>query len=650
MDARWDLRLLGHPALHGGDGRLVDLPKKAFAIAARLMLDRPNHQCSRSDLAEFLWSDADAAHQRTNLRTLLKRVRAGVGGPTASPFSIDGEIIALDPGAMRCDLTEFKRLLATGDASDVVEAAALFSGELIEKCDNGPTAYEHWLRNQRAALSQMFRASACRALESADLDLLPTKKEALARRLIEENPNDEAGHRALLRVYASQGDFERVRSTYDRLARSLKAELGCLPSDETRALYRSLTTRGESAAEETFSPARGYQANTSFATPMLGAESRAPVLLVPSALASDSGPPLHECAQIVDDLIIQLWKRRSLRIAVLGRDDAPVAAGQNLNDSDVYRLHFGVRSAQAVRFSARLVHEPASDLLWAESFLLTSDRYEQVVARVADAIIGKIEDHQIEAENLRPEKLRTSFALVAQAERALLNVDLPSVRRARRLLRAAAQTSADVSRAHARLARTYWMEWMLRAGQDTALLTTARTIARSALEMQPDSHIVHQELGMTALYQGQYQLALEHLSRARELNPFDGQVLVDFADALIANGQAREALALVKTGKVTNYRLADFHNWVSATGHYVLGEYNAAAAKLLEMKHPAPTFRLLAACYAMLGEHEKATEFKAKYLEENPNFLTDEWLLQCPMSGEDDVKHLREGSLLAGFK
>jgi tetratricopeptide (TPR) repeat protein len=303
-----------------------------------------------------------------------------------------------------------------------------------------------------------------------------------------------------------------------------------------------------------------------------------------------------------------------------------------------------------VRFSARLVHEPASDLLWAESFLLTEDRYDQVVARVAEAIIGKIEDHQIEAENLRPEKSRSGFALIAQAERALMNVDLPSVRRARRLLRAAVHTSANPARAQARLARTFWMEWMLRAGQDSALLTTARSVARTALEAQPDSHIVHQELGMTALYQGQYQLALEHLSRARELNPFDGQLLVDFADALIANGHAKEALALVKGGKVTGYRLADFRNWVAATGHYVLGEYDAAIAQILEMKHPAPTYRLLAASYAMLREREKAAEFRGKYLEENPNFSTDDWALRAPMSLEDDIKHLREGSLLAGFR
>ena len=63
MDANigenWELRLFGHPELRCDDGRLIDLPTKAFAIAARLLLDRPNQQCSRSELAEFLWSEVE---------------------------------------------------------------------------------------------------------------------------------------------------------------------------------------------------------------------------------------------------------------------------------------------------------------------------------------------------------------------------------------------------------------------------------------------------------------------------------------------------------------------------------------------------------------------------------------------------------------
>jgi DNA-binding SARP family transcriptional activator/TolB-like protein len=649
VDSGWELRLLGHPTLRGDDGRFISLPMKAFAIAAHLLLDQPNQQCSRSDLAEFLWSDADATHQRTSLRTLLKRIRIGIGGSTTSPFAIDGEIIALHPGALRCDLLEFQRLLASGEASNVVEAAALFSGELIESRDRGSASFESWLRNQRSFLSQIFRAAVCRALESGDLDTLPKEKEALARRSIEENPNDEAGHRALIQIYASQGDYNRLRSTYDSLARNSKAELGCQPSEETPALHRSLATRADEAADPSHAREPMTRASLSSAW-VISAGPRYPILLVPSALATDSGSVVNAGAGVVNDLLTQLWKPHSLRIVVIDRNESPFSIVHNADDASVYRLHFGLRGAESVRLSARLVFEPTSDLLWAESFLLAEESHDYVVARVSDEIVSAIEDHQIEAEKLRPEKQRTSCALVALAERVLSNVDLPSTRRARRLLQIAVQKRANPSRAHARLARTFWMEWMLRPGRDNALLTTARSLARSALEAQPDSHYAHQELGMTALYQRQHQFALEHLSRAREISPFDTQVAADFADGLIANGQAREALTLIEAGKHTDHRWTAFRNWVSATGHYALGEYEAAIAELSGLRRAGPTNRLLAACYAMLGDRANAEELKAKYLEENPDFTVDDWASQCPMGADVDVQHFREGFLLAGFR
>jgi len=647
----WELRLFGHPELRCDDGRLIDLPTKAFAIAARLLLDRPNQQCSRSELAEFLWSEVDSTHQRTNLRTLLKRIRSGIGGSTLSPFAIDGEIIALNLGAVRCDLLEFQRLLASGEASDLLEAAVLFSGRLLETRDRGSAAFEYWLIDQRLSLSQAFRAATRRALGSGDLDALPEKKETLARRLIEEDQNDEAGHRALIQIYASQGDIDQVRSTYDRLARSLKAERGCQPSEQTRALYRSLAAEADEAVDPL--PLHARESNTDASsplTPFISVEPRCPVLLVPLTLATDGGSPVDASADIPHDLLAQLWKSRSLRIVLSGRDETALAASGRFDDASVYRLHLSLHSAESVRLSARLVRAPASELVWMESFALTEERYDRVVARIADTVIGIIEGYQIEAEKLLSQKQHTSFALVAEAERALTNLHLPSVRRARKLLRAASQTVANAARVQAMLARTFWMEWKLRTGQDGALLMAARSLARSTLQMPLGGDYAHQELGMIALHQGQHQRALEHLSLARDQNPFDGRLLVDFAFALVGNGQAKEALLLVNAERPVDCRSVDFHNWVIASSHYALEEYEPAIAALSELATPGPNYRALAACYAMLGEREKANEYKDKYLLANPRFSLDEWLELCPMGARGVVENVREGYLLAGFR
>jgi tetratricopeptide (TPR) repeat protein len=505
--------------------------------------------------------------------------------------------------------------------------------------------------DRRSSLSQTFQAAARRALESGGLDALPEKKEALAQRLIKENPNDEAGHCALLQVYASRGDYDRVRATYHDLTHSLGTELGPQPSEERRALYRSLADGVDEAADPWPSSARRFDRDaSSLSAPFIAAESRCPVLLVPSTLARDGGSAVSAGAQLIDDLLAQLWKLRALRIVVTIRDDSAFAISRNAGGAGVYSLHFALGGGATVRFSARLMFDATADLLWTDSLLLTEERRGQVIGRVADAVVGAIEDHQIEAEKSRSEKQRTSFALVAQAERAMTHIDLPSVRRARRLLRRAAQTGVNLSRAQAMLARTLWMEWLMSAGRNGSLLTTARGLARSALEAQPESHYGHQELGMTVLYLGQYERALEHLSDARDLNPLDSQLLFDFAYASIANGQAKEALSSVEAGRSTDCRLMGFRNWVAACGHYATCKYEAAIAELLELRSPGPADRLLAACYAMLGEREKAKEYKDKYLRADPRFSIDSWMPQCPLRMKSDVDRLREGHLLAGFR
>jgi predicted Zn-dependent protease len=179
--------------------------------------------------------------------------------------------------------------------------------------------------------------------------------------------------------------------------------------------------------------------------------------------------------------------------------------------------------------------------------------------------------------------------------------------------------------------------------------TNARSIARAAVETYPDSHAAHQEFGATALYQGEFSLALEHLARARDMQPFDNALIFDFADALIADGQARDAIELINGAKAEEFRSAEFRHWIAATGLYVLGDYRLAIAELQAMKNPESTYRLRAACEAMLGQIETAEYFKIKSFEESPDFVLDEWLTKVPIRQKVDLEHFREGCRMAGF-
>lgn len=54
------LSLFGNPRLLDGQGRIVDLPAKTFAVVAYLLLSNRGEPVSRAALRQFLWGNADA--------------------------------------------------------------------------------------------------------------------------------------------------------------------------------------------------------------------------------------------------------------------------------------------------------------------------------------------------------------------------------------------------------------------------------------------------------------------------------------------------------------------------------------------------------------------------------------------------------------
>ena len=131
LAGNWRLKLLGRPALRWGDGDAVDLPKKAFAVAARLILNRAKCESSRAELGTFLWPKSDAVRQQAGLRTLLTRIRRGLRSYSSSPFRIDDDGVALDLEVVDCDLVGVLVRLRRGGAADVVAAIEALKEDLL---------------------------------------------------------------------------------------------------------------------------------------------------------------------------------------------------------------------------------------------------------------------------------------------------------------------------------------------------------------------------------------------------------------------------------------------------------------------------------------------------------------------------------------
>src|SRR5205814_1197101 len=133
------------------------------SLLAYLVLRRGVPQ-ARQSLAFLLWPESSEAQARTNLRTLLHRLRAAL--PGADDFlSQDPQAVAWLPGTgYRLDVDEFEAALqAASSAPDDATARValerandLYQGELF------PESYDDWVLAERGRLHQL----ALDALES----------------------------------------------------------------------------------------------------------------------------------------------------------------------------------------------------------------------------------------------------------------------------------------------------------------------------------------------------------------------------------------------------------------------------------------------------------------------------------------------------
>lgn len=167
--------LLGPPQVCLGTEPALALgTRKAQAIFYYLMVTGQPH--TRETVANLLWADMPEAQAKTNLRTLLSRLRKVVGGSlhiTRDALSFNRE----QPYWL--DVEQFRRLLempakAWAPAA-VQDAVALYQGAFLEGFSvRQAPVFDDWLASQRQALHtlvvQGLEALIQHALEHGDND------------------------------------------------------------------------------------------------------------------------------------------------------------------------------------------------------------------------------------------------------------------------------------------------------------------------------------------------------------------------------------------------------------------------------------------------------------------------------------------------
>src|SRR5512136_495298 len=142
------IQLLGSFQVITHDKSLARLPSERLQALLAYLVLRRDQAVARQQLAVTFWPDTTDAQARTNLRTLIARLREAL--PDLDQFlAIDAQTVQWR-GDAPCviDVIEFEQALT---ANCLPDAVTLYRGDLLPSC------YDDWITSERERLRQMFQ-------------------------------------------------------------------------------------------------------------------------------------------------------------------------------------------------------------------------------------------------------------------------------------------------------------------------------------------------------------------------------------------------------------------------------------------------------------------------------------------------------------
>jgi len=245
---------LGHPLVEF-KGRAIKLEtRKAAALLAYLCLNPGD--CTREVLATMFWQEGNQQKALANLRRTLSSLNSSL----PKWIEADRETITLKRNdKLWVDVDVFHQLLlqlkehshpvneiCDECISTLDKAVELYRGEFLEGLNltNAPI-FDDWQFFQQDGLQQEF-ANVLQRLCFGHSKLGQWDQAIFhARRWVAMDRLHEPAWRALMDLYARSGQRTAALYQYQELERLLNEQLGQVPEEETRRLYRQIRGRDE---------------------------------------------------------------------------------------------------------------------------------------------------------------------------------------------------------------------------------------------------------------------------------------------------------------------------------------------------------------------------------------------------------------------
>lgn len=335
---------------------------------------------------------------------------------------------------------------------------------------------------------------------------------------------------------------------------------------------------------------------------------------------------------LTDELITNLSRVRSLR--VISRNSAMVLKGSQKDTRTIaadlgvqYVLGGSVRKARNdLRISAQLIRAESDEHLWAESYDGVIDDVfsiqEEVARSIVDALALKITPKEERELRQRPFDDSTAYECYLRARQEYWKMTPQGLEEARRHVQNGLQIVGENELLLATMGYVTLQSISFGLAAGPEHLPGAERLASKIFSINPDSAHGHTLYGWIRYVQGRPGEAVEHFSKALNLDPSAIEAVNWMAITCLSAGRPEAAAPHVEE-LIRIDPLTPVHYSLLAYLHVLLGENAEAIAtyrRMYEMDRESPFSQLLLARMAvLLGEEESAKEPLEKIIKGDPD-------------------------------
>jgi len=634
------LKLLGSFEARRSTGQTVEISgKKGQALLAYLALHL-GKSLPREKLVNLLWSDRGEAQARGSLRQVLVALRRDLEGIDPAPLLFERDAITADAGAISADVGEFQWLAASSAPDDLRQAATLYEGEFLDGLAIRDPAFEEWLSGEQGRLREI-------AISVLDrLAALSTDAEAvtIAKRLLTLDTLREGSYRALMRIYADQGQFDQAMRQYHACRDVLRRELGVEPSKQTTDLYREIS-------ENRYRPALSDEAPAPEAAtpPPATAKSPSPLSIAVLPFVNMSGDIEQEYFSdgITEDILTDLSRvsalfviARNTAFTFKGRAEEAVQVARELNVK--YVLVGSIRKVGTrVRIITQLIDGTSGGHVWAERYDRAFGDIFALQDEISQATVAALKVRLLPQERKAIETRSTqnpeAYELYLHARHYLQQRGARNLEIALRFCHQALEVDSNYSRAWASVALCEALLYVRGRSRDSGLsaaekaLSLDPTLAEAhaakgralaelgryeeavaaheiSLKLNPDSFDVRYYFGRTCHQIGRHEAAIEHLERAAQLLETDYSPLGLVSQSYEMLGRKDEAT------------------------HTVRRAFALIESEIAERPDNVHAIVQGAWALAYLGERKRAQEWARRAMAIDPDDPLDHYNLGCSLA------------------